>query len=161
MKKLCENDLKLLQHQSCYFLVKLHNLNLERFSLIKHNLGNIFFWNIFLISFIILSRTLEGHLDTVSSACFTPDGALVITVCINGDFRVWSSGYYSCLFIKDDAHDLGIQYCDISENSEPIPNALIDAQTYLLATCGNDSLVKLWRITVPRVSCFHRQSLSN
>lgn len=95
---------------------------------------------------------MEGHLDTVPSASFTPDGSLITTVCINGDFRIWSAGNFSSLYTKDDAHDLGIQYCDISENMEPIPNAMIDAQTYLLATCGNDSLVKLWRITVPKVS---------
>lgn len=94
---------------------------------------------------------MEGHLDTVPSACITPDGTLIITACTNGDFRLWSTGNFSSLCIQDDAHDLGIQYCDISENLEPIPNALIDAQTYLLATCGNDSLVKLWRIIVPRV----------
>lgn len=103
-------------------------------------------------SYLFNFRTLEGHLDSVPSASFTPDGALVVTMCTNGDFRVWSTGNFSCLYIKDDAHDLGIQYCDISENLEPIPNALFDAQTYLLGTCGNDSLVKLWRITVPRVS---------
>lgn len=109
----------------------------------------------YIIYFIIFFRTLEGHLDTVSSAGFSPDGAIVITVCLNADFRVWSSDNYNCLYTKDDAHDGGVQYCDISDNLEPIPNSIVDGQCYLLATCGNDSLVKLWRIAVPKVSFGH------
>uniref|UniRef100_A0A6P7GHU8 Coronin-2B-like n=1 Tax=Diabrotica virgifera virgifera TaxID=50390 RepID=A0A6P7GHU8_DIAVI len=37
----------------------------------------------------------------------------------------------------------------MSHNLEPIPNLTINAQSYLLVTCGNDSLVKLWRISLP------------
>lgn len=54
------------------------------------------------------------------------------------------------MYIKEDAHDGGIQSCDFSENLEPIPNVISEQKTYLLATCGNDSLVKLWRIIVQK-----------
>lgn len=96
--------------------------------------------------------TLEGHLDSITSSCFSPDGTIATTVSCNADFRVWSMTDYKCLNVKEDAHDYGIQSCDMSQNMEPIPNVVVDAQSYLLATCGNDSLVKLWRITVPKVS---------
>ncbi|KAJ8924304.1 hypothetical protein NQ315_007097 [Exocentrus adspersus] len=95
---------------------------------------------------------LEGHLDTITSACFSPDGAIVATVSCNADFRIWSVECYKCLHVKEDAHEYGIQGCDMSQNLEPIPNVVVDAQSYLLATCGNDSLVKLWRITIPKQS---------
>lgn len=57
---------------------------------------------------------------------------------------------------QDDAHDLGIQNSDFSLNLEPIPYNIgsNNIQCYLLATCGNDSLAKLWKISVPKV--FHR-----
>nr|CAI5824458.1 unnamed protein product [Callosobruchus analis] len=94
--------------------------------------------------------TLEGHLDAVPSACFSPDNLLIVTVSTNADFRVWCLDDLKCLYVKEDAHDLGIQCCDMSQNLEPIPNIITDAQSYLLATCGNDSFVKLWRLTVPK-----------
>lgn len=69
----------------------------------------------------------------------------------NGDFRLWADGVN--LYVQDGAHDLGVQSCDFSKNLEPIPNTIsIDLQNYLLATCGNDSMVKLWVISVETVS---------
>ncbi|XP_072396788.1 WD repeat, SAM and U-box domain-containing protein 1-like [Diabrotica undecimpunctata] len=91
----------------------------------------------------------EGHLDTISGACVSPDGLISVTVSVNADYRVWSLESFACLYIKEDAHDYGIQDCDMSHNLEPIPNLTINAQSYLLVTCGNDSLVKLWRISLP------------
>nr|XP_023030381.1 WD repeat, SAM and U-box domain-containing protein 1-like isoform X1 [Leptinotarsa decemlineata]XP_023030382.1 WD repeat, SAM and U-box domain-containing protein 1-like isoform X1 [Leptinotarsa decemlineata]XP_023030383.1 WD repeat, SAM and U-box domain-containing protein 1-like isoform X1 [Leptinotarsa decemlineata] len=107
----------------------------------------IIVWNLNSLEKIV---TLEAHMDSIPSACVTPDGALLVTVSLNADFKVWSVDSYKCLYCKEDAHDYGVQYCDISQNLEPIPNAVIDAQSYLLATCGNDSLVKLWRMSVPK-----------
>ncbi|XP_060523216.1 WD repeat, SAM and U-box domain-containing protein 1-like isoform X2 [Cylas formicarius] len=93
---------------------------------------------------------LEGHLDTVTSACISPDNQTLVTVSCNADFRVWQIDQSKCIYVKEDAHDYGIQSCDFSENLEPIPNITSDSQSYLLGTCGNDSLVKLWRLTVPK-----------
>ncbi|CAH1113976.1 unnamed protein product [Psylliodes chrysocephalus] len=93
--------------------------------------------------------TFEGHLDTISAASISPDGKVSVTVSPNADFRIWSLQTHMCLYVKEDAHEYGIQDCDISHNLEPIPNLTISAQSYLLATCGNDSLVKLWRISIP------------
>lgn len=93
---------------------------------------------------------MEGHLDAITSTSFSPDGFLIATTCHNGDFRLWR--LENNVHVQDDAHDLGIQCCDFSQNLEPIPNVITDnIQNYLLATCGNDSLVKLWRITLTKV----------
>ncbi|KAG5864464.1 hypothetical protein JTB14_030505 [Gonioctena quinquepunctata] len=109
----------------------------------------IIVWNVTSMEKIV---TLDGHLDAIPSACITPDGMILVTVSLNADFKLWSLANYKCLFVKEDAHDYGVQNCDISQNLEPIPNTMVDAQCYLLATCGNDSLVKLWRISVAKLS---------
>lgn len=97
------------------------------------------------------SSVLEGHSDSVTSACFTPDNRIIATVSNNGDFRLWIVDG-TCLYVQDDAHDLGVQCCDFSQNLEPIPNmSNVDNYNFLLATCGNDGLAKLWRISVPKV----------
>lgn len=106
--------------------------------------------------FVSYSSILEGHSDSITSASFTPNDLIVATMCNNGDFRLWGTDLEStmgqCLYIQDDAHDLGVLCCDFSQNLEPIPNmSNIDNFNYLLATCGNDSLVKLWKISVPKV----------
>lgn len=91
---------------------------------------------------------LDGHLDSVTSACISPDSKIVITASCNADFRVWETDTYKCIFVKENVHDGGIQSCDFSGNLEPIPNVFYDGQIYLLATCGNDSMVKIWKISI-------------
>lgn len=90
-------------------------------------------------------------MDAVTSASFSPDSVLIATTSTNADFRLWRVENYKTLCVKEDAHDYGIQSCDFSQNLDPIPNNLVDVQSYLLATCGNDSLVKLWRISIANV----------
>ncbi|XP_030764890.1 WD repeat, SAM and U-box domain-containing protein 1-like isoform X2 [Sitophilus oryzae] len=91
---------------------------------------------------------LEGHLDTITSACISPDNKMIVTASCNSDFRMWLVENYKCIYVKEDAHDGGIQCCDFSENLEPVPNVAYEGQLYLLSTCGNDSMVKLWKISV-------------
>ncbi|KAL3278537.1 hypothetical protein HHI36_024256 [Cryptolaemus montrouzieri] len=97
--------------------------------------------------------TLEGHLDAITCACFTPDCTLAVTTCFNEDFRLWNCREnFKTIHIEEDVHTTGIQSCDFSPNLEPIPNiSMINQQTYLLATCGNDSVAKLWCLTVPKI----------
>ncbi|KAF5304797.1 hypothetical protein FQR65_LT07814 [Abscondita terminalis] len=98
-----------------------------------------------------LMVTLEGHSDAVTSATFSPDGKLIATTCNNSDFRLWTLDGNN-VHTQDDAHDLGIQNSDFSENAEPIPLLTVsNKQNYLLATCGNDSLVKLWKISLVKL----------
>lgn len=95
---------------------------------------------------------MDGHLDAVTCAGFTPDGNIVTTTSNNANFLLWRMDSYSKVYVQDDAHDLGIQSCDFSPNLEPVPNlGNGDMQSYLLATCGNDSFVKLWNVSLPKV----------
>ncbi|KAL1513281.1 hypothetical protein ABEB36_002707 [Hypothenemus hampei] len=107
-------------------------------------------WNVGSIDKMSQFRILEGHLDTVTSACISPDNKILVTVSYNADYRIWLMETSKCIYIKEDAHNGGIQSCDFSENMEPVPNAVCDGQYYLLATCGNDSTVKLWKISVTK-----------
>lgn len=92
-------------------------------------------------------------MDAVTCAGYSPDGHLVVTTSNNANFLLWRADSYSKIFAQDDAHDLGIQSCDFSQNSEPVPNlSSSEIQSYLLATCGNDSLVKLWNVLLPKVT---------
>lgn len=98
--------------------------------------------------------TFQGHSDAVTSACFSCDGNIIATTSSNGDFRLWTIANDN-IYIENVAHDLGIQNCDFSQNLNPIPHQpMRDAQDYLLSTCGNDSLVKLWKIVTPKVRRF-------
>ncbi|KAJ8966312.1 hypothetical protein NQ314_003577 [Rhamnusium bicolor] len=97
----------------------------------------VFIWN---VNTMEKQATLEGHLDTVTSACFSPDSEVIITVSFNADFRIWSAEDYRCLYVNEDAHEYGIQSCDISQNLEPIPNVVQSENLQL-----DELEVKLWR----------------
>ncbi|XP_017753364.1 PREDICTED: WD repeat, SAM and U-box domain-containing protein 1-like isoform X2 [Eufriesea mexicana] len=98
----------------------------------------------------------KGHSDAVNAIAFTHDSCYLITACNEGTWRLFdtidntnSTALISC----SEAHDLGVQGCDFSSTSnftniERRENINSDKHTYLLATGGNDSLVKLWLITV-------------
>lgn len=73
---------------------------------------------------------------------------MLVTGCGNADFRIWFVESARCVYIKEDAHEGGVQDCDFSENLQPIPNAVAEGQIYLLASCGNDSMVKLWKLSL-------------
>lgn len=96
-------------------------------------------------------RYLEGHSEAITSIAITCDSKLIASVCSGGDLRLWSlEDSTDPLFVEGEAHDLGVQNCDFSDNETPIPNVNItDNKFYLVATCGNDGLVKLWKIIAP------------
>lgn len=77
------------------------------------------------------------------------------TACNEGAWRLFdvlNEKTEIALLVCDEAHDLGVQGCDFSptgstgiRKDSSLNN---NKQTYLLATCGNDSLVKLWQLTI-------------
>ncbi|XP_069690703.1 WD repeat, SAM and U-box domain-containing protein 1-like [Periplaneta americana] len=94
---------------------------------------------------------VEGHNDAIAAAAFTPDSQYLVTACSDGHMKLWSVAPCSeqCMLTQEDAHDLGVQSCDFSptEGTTATKHASNNMYRYLLATCGNDSLVKLWYIS--------------
>ncbi|XP_047103130.1 WD repeat, SAM and U-box domain-containing protein 1-like [Schistocerca piceifrons] len=93
----------------------------------------------------------EGHSDAIVDAAFSPDSQFLVTVCSDGNFKLWCVApcLDQCLITQEAAHDLGVQCCDFSP-SEGIAGREYGPYNYryLLATCGVDSLIKLWHITI-------------
>ncbi|XP_067004691.2 WD repeat, SAM and U-box domain-containing protein 1 isoform X2 [Anabrus simplex] len=105
-------------------------------------------WNVNTMEMIVV---VEGHSDAIVAVAFTPDSQLLTTASSDGNFKLWCVTPCSdqCVLTQEEAHDLGVQSVDFSP-SEGLPGT--DHRggrqyRYMLATCGNDSLVKLWHIT--------------
>lgn len=110
-----------------------------------------------------LIRAFRKHDGAVHSVCFTPDANWLVTGCTFGVLNLFStieigdpcldseeaSTVTACDSV-DDAHDLGVVSCDISNAAESWrPDTVTSDKRYRLVTCGNDHCVKLWEITVP------------
>ncbi|XP_066594956.1 WD repeat, SAM and U-box domain-containing protein 1-like isoform X2 [Prorops nasuta] len=102
-------------------------------------------------------QIFDGHADAVTSVAFTHDSRYLATACSDGTWRLFDTldeKRFGPLMICEEGHDLGVQGCDFSPTSGATTGSTKDSsmngnkQTYLLATCGNDSLVKLWKIII-------------
>lgn len=99
----------------------------------------------------ILQRTYVGHEGAIFAVAFTPDSNCMVTACSQGLMKLWDvgCGYGKCLLAEENVHDLGVTSCDFS--SKPITNREGEGTlytSYLLATCGNDHIIKLWCVTL-------------
>lgn len=99
-----------------------------------------------------LLRSLEGHEATVNACTFSPDSAYLVSGSNNCDLAVWDARYggtkWLCRTLE--AHDLGVA-CATFSPSHVVSNddekgASEASACYLLATCGNDSIVRLWHV---------------
>ncbi|KAL5018254.1 hypothetical protein ScPMuIL_003976 [Solemya velum] len=97
-----------------------------------------------------LLRSLQGHEASVVAGCFTPDSSCIVSGSTKGDLRVWDAkyGHGKNLAVVLNAHDLGVTCCVFS----PIFGTAEDKGSmaghglvhHLLASTGQDNLVKLW-----------------
>ncbi|XP_026175589.1 WD repeat, SAM and U-box domain-containing protein 1 [Mastacembelus armatus] len=81
--------------------------------------------------------------DTTMVACsFSPCSQMFMTGSTYGDLRLWDLGMNQ-LHAEKNAHDLGVTCCTFA------PRILSDGQVvqFRLASCGQDSLLKIWAIT--------------
>ncbi|XP_013399148.1 WD repeat, SAM and U-box domain-containing protein 1 [Lingula anatina] len=94
-----------------------------------------------------LHRTLVGHTAYVNAVAYTPCSGFLVSGSSNGDLRAWDAefGHGPCLWYELEGHDLGVMCCEFSPTfgAGSALSSTGEVQ-YLLATCGNDNLVKLW-----------------
>ncbi|XP_077562155.1 WD repeat, SAM and U-box domain-containing protein 1-like [Haemaphysalis longicornis] len=103
-----------------------------------------------------LVRALGGHGAMVAACSFSPDGALLASASSAGDLRLWDAryGHGGCLLTRPEAHDLGAMGCHFSPQFEAtLVHGTLES-SYLLASCGNDDLVRVWQVRMA-----HRCSL--
>ncbi|EZA49221.1 WD repeat, SAM and U-box domain-containing protein [Ooceraea biroi] len=102
-------------------------------------------------------HVFEGHADAISAIAFTHDSRYLVTACNEGTWRLFDTldekNGSEALMVCDASHDLGVQGCDFSPTAGSVmytrnSDMNVDEQVYLLATCGNDSLVKLWHVII-------------
>ncbi|KAI1280766.1 WD repeat, SAM and U-box domain-containing protein 1 [Halotydeus destructor] len=95
-----------------------------------------------------LIRSLVGHEAMVTAVSFSPDSNYLISGSSGGDIKLWDArhGHGKCLDTVTEAHDLGVTSCDFSSQYQvkSIGGAL--KSFYILASCGNDDLVKIWHV---------------
>ncbi|XP_073726910.1 WD repeat, SAM and U-box domain-containing protein 1 [Misgurnus anguillicaudatus] len=82
--------------------------------------------------------------DTSIVACsFTPCSQLFITGSTYGDLRLWDLKM-NHLHAEKNAHDLGVSCCQFAPQIMKDPNGF---DCYRLASCGQDSLLKIWIVS--------------
>ncbi|XP_037292485.1 uncharacterized WD repeat-containing protein alr3466 isoform X3 [Manduca sexta] len=88
-------------------------------------------------------HVFAGHTEAVTCCAWSPDGHALATGAASGELRVHATPPASALHHEPLAHDLGVQSCDFAPicSDHDLPDS-----TYLLATGGCDSLIKLWII---------------
>ncbi|XP_042899841.1 WD repeat, SAM and U-box domain-containing protein 1 [Parasteatoda tepidariorum] len=105
----------------------------------------VILWDITTKSII---RILEEHEAMVTAVAFTPDCAFLVSCSTAGDIILWDSryGHGKCLTTVANAHDLGILSCDFSPQYETVSESGFLSGNYMMASCGNDDLVKIWSV---------------
>nr|XP_046259427.1 WD repeat, SAM and U-box domain-containing protein 1-like [Scatophagus argus] len=79
---------------------------------------------------------------SVVACCFSPCGQMFATGCTGGDLKLWDSDV-RLLHAEKDAHDLGVTCCSFA------PQFKVDdcCAEFRLASCGQDSQLKIWIVS--------------
>ncbi|KAM7380596.1 hypothetical protein PAMP_003879 [Pampus punctatissimus] len=79
---------------------------------------------------------------SVTASCFSPCSQMFVTGCTHGDIRLWDVDI-SLLHAEKDAHDLGVTCCNFAPQFK-INDCCVE---FRLASCGQDSQLKIWIIS--------------
>uniref|UniRef100_A0A3P8WJI7 WD repeat, SAM and U-box domain-containing protein 1 n=1 Tax=Cynoglossus semilaevis TaxID=244447 RepID=A0A3P8WJI7_CYNSE len=98
-------------------------------------------------------RSVGSVVDTTLVACsFTPCSQFFMSGSTYGDLRLWDLNMNQLLAEKD-AHDLGVTCCKFA------PDILAGGRQFQLASCGQDTRVKIWTIHMLRSGGWKMQLL--
>ncbi|XP_028169520.1 WD repeat, SAM and U-box domain-containing protein 1-like [Ostrinia furnacalis] len=90
-----------------------------------------------------------GHAEAATCCAWSSDGRILATGATSGELVIHAAPPTPCtLHQEPQAHDLaGVQSCDFAANGS-VPGMPDGEGSYLLATAGADSLVRLWLIEI-------------
>ncbi|KAJ6224807.1 hypothetical protein RDWZM_003352 [Blomia tropicalis] len=93
-------------------------------------------------------KSSSDHEAKITGCAFTPESAFLVSCSSAGDLKLWDTkhGAVNYLLTYEPAHDLGVLSCDFSSQYEVNVAEGPLQSFYLLATGGNDDLVKLWHV---------------
>ncbi|UXI18083.1 Diacylglycerol kinase beta [Sarcoptes scabiei] len=93
-------------------------------------------------------KTSNQDYSKITGCSFSPDSSYLISCSSSGNLKLWSTKYGNVHYLMsyEFAHDLGVLGCDFSSQYEVNVAEGPLQSYYLLATCGNDDLVKLWHV---------------
>ncbi|XP_028249540.1 WD repeat, SAM and U-box domain-containing protein 1-like isoform X1 [Parambassis ranga] len=79
---------------------------------------------------------------SVAACCFSPCSQMFVSGCTHGDLKLWDVDV-RLLHAEKDAHDLGVTCCSFA------PQFIVDGccVEFRLASCGQDSLLKIWIVS--------------
>ncbi|XP_032233884.2 WD repeat, SAM and U-box domain-containing protein 1 isoform X2 [Nematostella vectensis] len=94
-------------------------------------------------------RCVDKLESSVTACAFTPDGLHIITGTSEGKLAIWEA-QKGKFITQVEGHDMGVGACDFSPTFGSAVPGLSDtsgsAPQFLLASGGNDNLVRLWTI---------------
>ncbi|KAM8933526.1 WD repeat, SAM and U-box domain-containing protein 1 [Pelodytes ibericus] len=103
--------------------------------------GTVVLWNVPLLKFHRSSLVKDG---SIVACAFCPSGNIFVTGSSCGDLTAWDENL-RCLY-SEKAHDLGVTCCDFS--SQPFADAGCGFEYFQMASCGQDSTIQLWQISI-------------
>ncbi|KAA8588195.1 hypothetical protein FQN60_001389 [Etheostoma spectabile] len=90
------------------------------------------------------SRTLRSAVSEASvvACCLSPCGQMFVTGCTHGDLKLWDTDI-NLLHAEKDTHDLGVTCCSFAPKFE-VDGCRVE---FRLASCGQDSQLKIWIVS--------------
>uniref|UniRef100_A0A671YUR5 WD repeat, SAM and U-box domain-containing protein 1 n=1 Tax=Sparus aurata TaxID=8175 RepID=A0A671YUR5_SPAAU len=108
--------------------------------------GTVALWD---FSCKTLRRCSEVSEASVLACCFSPCGQMFVTGCTRGDLKLWDTDI-SLLHAEKDAHDMGVT-CFCKGECVCVCPADGCCVELRLASCGQDSQLKIWIVSQPCV----------
>ncbi|CAB3378883.1 Hypothetical predicted protein [Cloeon dipterum] len=105
--------------------------------------GTVCFWN---LAHRSLVKTVKAHEETVQALATSPDSQLVASGCSQGVLHVHEIEDGDLLATQDSAHDMGVTAADFSPVPRPARQGV--KKVFMLATSGQDHVVRLWNVLV-------------